>query len=84
MKPRIGIIGSLLAAGLGAIGLGGHKTQAMPLHAMPLPDHSFGGGASFLPKSPSPTPKEWGMSTACAKMVRKNRLRRAGVAGQRI
>jgi hypothetical protein len=30
------------------------------------------------------TPKEWGMSRACARMVRKNRLRSLGVAGSRI
>lgn len=30
------------------------------------------------------TPKEWGMSRACAKMVRKNRMRAAGIAGSRI
>lgn len=30
------------------------------------------------------SPKDWGMSRACAQMVRKNRLRAAGVASQRI
>lgn len=30
------------------------------------------------------TPKEWGMSRACARMVRKNRMRAKGIAGSRI
>lgn len=30
------------------------------------------------------TPYEWGTSRACAQMVRKNRMRRKGIAGSRI
>ena len=42
------------------------------------------GGGSVPIRGPGCPPDVWGRSRACAKMVRKNRLRRAGVAGARI
>ena len=37
-----------------------------------------------LPHNGGTPPKIWGMSEACRRMVRQNRLRRAGLGGQRI
>lgn len=45
--------------------------------------YSGGLGQAFLRGSGCP-PYLWGISRACARMVRSNRLRRAGVAGHRI
>ena len=67
------------------------QTQASrPLRAAPAPAPAaravvsapFGGVG--LPRWRGLTPKEWGMSPDCRRMVRKSRLRRAGVAGSRI
>ncbi len=43
-----------------------------------------GGMARQFFRSGGHSPKEWGMSRACARMVRKNRMRALGVAGSRI
>lgn len=41
-------------------------------------------GPSYHRRGSGLTPKEWGMSAACARMVRKNRLHRAGLSHARI
>lgn len=42
------------------------------------------GGLGTYPRQRGFTPKDWGMSQACARMVRKNKLRKLGISGQRI
>jgi hypothetical protein len=68
------------------------QTQtSRPIQHSPEPSHAFRilapdstGTTTPFPRWRGLTPKEWGMSRTCSRMVRKNRLRRLGVAGSRI
>ena len=55
----------------------GHST-AIPLSCFPPPCYPYIPGIRASADS-----RAWGMSEACRRMRRKNRLRAAGVAGQR-
>lgn len=44
----------------------------------------LGEGPAVVVRRPGMTPKQWGMSAACHKMVRKNRLIARGISAQRI
>lgn len=63
----------------------------VPIDALPVenlavnvaPNH-IGGGPAVIRRSPGLTPKQWGMSAACRKMVRKNRFIARGISAQRI
>lgn len=70
-KLKVALIG-LLAGG---VGLGQMLSQIRGLDGS-APTSFFGNGGR--------TPKEWGMSRECARMVRNHRLRRGGVGGQHI
>jgi len=90
----------LLVAGLATLGMfGGHSISAAvnqasrqvavsaATNAREIRSDSFGGiGSGLLDQvlRQAYTAKDWGMSRACARMVRKNKLRRRGLGGQKI
>ena len=44
----------------------------------------FGGIGRALMRDSGHTPREWGMSVACRRMVRKNRMHRIGIGHAKI
>jgi hypothetical protein len=60
---------------------------ALPAEAVAknvLANPRIDGGLAVIGKSRGMTSKQWGMSSACHKMVRKNRLIARGISAQRI
>jgi hypothetical protein len=76
-KPRrAGLVGAVVGLLAGAI----HSNNAS---ATPTPP-SIGYGIAPSSLRYGNTPADWGRSAACARMVRKSRLRRLGWGGDKI
>lgn len=89
----VAMLGAMIGAGLGAVG--NRLGMSLPRVAVA----KAGAAAAARPsldreaaawfgrsawRTPGLTPKDWGMSQACRRMVRSSRLRARGLGGARI
>lgn len=71
---RLGLLASALA------GMGVTQKNGAALNVGNLPTGPYMGAFPWLQ---FPASADWGMSAACRRMVRKNKLRRLGIGGDK-